>query len=102
MFGMLAKLTAQSGKGDELEAILLQAAEALGASADCLLYVVNRSADEPDTVWVTEAWRSQEAHKASLDQEDVGTLVRRAGPLLAGSPEPIRVRPVGGKGLESS
>ena len=99
---MLGKLTALPGKADELEGILLQAADVLGDSEDCLLYVVNRSADEPDTVWVTEAWRSQEAHKASLDLEEVGTLVRRAGPLLAGSPEPIRVRPVGGKGLDSS
>jgi quinol monooxygenase YgiN len=99
---MLGKLTALQGKGDELAEILLEAAGVLGADDACLLYVVNESADDPDTVWVAEAWRSQEAHRASLERDDVRALISRAGPLLAGSPEPIGVRPIGGKGVEGA
>jgi quinol monooxygenase YgiN len=99
MFGMLGRLTAHPGRGDELEAILLEAAEALNADHDCLLYVVQRPDDEPDSVWVTEAWTTEEAHRASLDRDETRALIKRAGPLLAGPPSPVRVRPVGGKGL---
>jgi len=100
VFGILGKLTAERGKGDELAAILLEAAAALEADDDCLLYVVSRSMEDPDTVLVSEAWRSEEAHRASLEREEVGALVSRAAPLLAGPPEPIRVRALGGKGLD--
>jgi len=97
---MLGKLTAERGKGDELAAILLEAAELLGTDENCLLYVVNRVDRQPDTVLVTEAWRGEEAHRASLEREEVRALISRAGPLLAGPPEPIRIRPLGGKGLD--
>jgi quinol monooxygenase YgiN len=100
MFGMLGRLTAAPGKGDELAAILLDAAAALEADDDCLLYVVSRAQDDPDSVVVSEAWRSEEAHRASLERDEVRALISRAGPLLAGPPEPIRLRPLGGKGLE--
>jgi quinol monooxygenase YgiN len=99
MFGMLAKLTAHPGKGDELAELLLEGAGALRSDDDCLLYVVSRPADDPDAVWVTEAWRTEDAHKASLERDEVRAVIARAGPLLAGSPEAIRVEPIGGKGL---
>lgn len=98
---MLGKLTAEPGKGDELAAILLEAAAALDADDDCLLYVVSRPQDDPDTVLVSETWRSEEAHRGSLERDQVRALIARAGPLLAGPPEPIRVRPLGGKGMDA-
>jgi quinol monooxygenase YgiN len=102
LFGLHGRLLAQPGLGDELEAILLEAARALESNDDCLLYVVSRQPDEPDAVWVTEAWRSSEAHRASLEDESVRGLIQRAMPIIAELPDrAVELRPVGGKGLVS-
>jgi quinol monooxygenase YgiN len=100
LFGLHGRLLAQPGKGDELEAILLEAAAALEADDDCLLYVVSRQPDDPEAVWVTELWTSREAHRASLEDEAMRAMIQRAMPLIAELPErSIELRPVGGKGL---
>ena len=100
LFGLHGRLLAQPGKGDELEAILLEAAKALEADDDCFLYVVSRQSDNPEAVWVTEAWTSREAHRASLEDEATRAMIQRAMPLFAEVPERgIELRPVGGKGL---
>jgi quinol monooxygenase YgiN len=98
-YGMHVTFTAQSGSADELEAILLEAAAGLADDPDCLLYIVSRSASDPDTVYVTEAWASSEAHAASLEDERVRALIERAMPLMARPPEATTLAPRGGKGL---
>jgi quinol monooxygenase YgiN len=60
---------------------------------------VNISDTEPDTIWVTEVWSNSEAHEASLAQEETKESIQRAMPLIAGV-EAIKLRPVGGKGLQ--
>ena len=55
LYGMHGRIAARPGRGDELAAILLEAAAGLEGNPDCLLYVVSRAADDPDSVWVTEA-----------------------------------------------
>jgi quinol monooxygenase YgiN len=100
LFGLHGRLLAAPGKGDELESILLEAAEVLEAVDDCLLYVVSRQPDTPEAVWVTEAWTSREAHRASLEDEETRAMIQRAMPLIAVVPERgIELRPAGGKGL---
>jgi quinol monooxygenase YgiN len=101
LFGLHGRLRAPPGRGDELEAILLEAAEALQANDDCLLYVISRQSDDPDAVWVTEAWRSRDAHRASLEDEATRALIHRARPLVAELPDrSVELRPIGGKGLD--
>ena len=65
----------------------------------CELYIINTSTTEPDRVWVTEVWRSQAEHDASLTIEGAQAAIKQVLPLLAGSPEKIDVLPVGGKGF---
>jgi quinol monooxygenase YgiN len=102
LFGLHGCLGAKPGKGDELEAILLEAAGLLESNDDCKLYLVSRQPDEPDAVWVTEAWRSREAHRASLEDEATRALIQRAMPIIAELPQrSVALRPVGGKGLRS-
>ncbi|MBD2867353.1 putative quinol monooxygenase [Paenibacillus arenilitoris] len=98
-FTMYGKLTAQPGKRDELVQILLEAAEGLRDYEGCLLYIVNVSDEEPDAVWVTELWTNAEAHAASLKNEAAMEQIKRARPIIASVDNPIRLRPVGGKGL---
>jgi quinol monooxygenase YgiN len=98
MFGVHGYFKAQPGKGSELAAILLEAAEALRADDACLLYVVSRGEDE-DTIWVSEAWTDREAHDASLRAPGVPETIARARPLIAGMDGRAEFTPLGGKGV---
>jgi quinol monooxygenase YgiN len=69
---------------------------------DCELYVVNTMATEPDTVWVTEVWSSQEAHQAYLATDEFKVALGRGQPLIEGVSEQSAIVPVGGKGLPAS
>jgi quinol monooxygenase YgiN len=100
-FGMLGKLSAQPGQRDALLQILLSAAAHLGTAPGCDLYVIAISPTEADAIWVTEAWRSEADHDASLAMVEVRDLIAQARPLIADMSEPILTVPVGGVGLPS-
>jgi len=99
--GRYVKFTAQPGSGEEVAVLLLDAADSLRDVAGCELYVVNRTASEPDVVWVTELWLSQEALDASLEQLQTDEGKARIGQvmaLLAKPPELTELAPLGGVG----
>jgi len=104
--GRFVRMRAQAGQGDAVQDLLLRVAAGLGAVAGCELYVVHRSATEPDTVWVSESWADQAALAASVDAvpDDGPDAVRPADvlALLTGPPEVIAVTPVGGVGLDTA
>jgi len=62
------KATALLGQGEELAQVLLAAARELEPDPGCQLYLINRQADQPDVIWVTELWRSQDDLDASLER----------------------------------
>jgi quinol monooxygenase YgiN/quercetin dioxygenase-like cupin family protein len=99
--GRYVKFTAQTGRGDELAELLLGAADSLREVAGCELYVINRSASEPDVVWVTELWLDQDALDASLEQLRTGDGKARGAEVMAlieKPPEQFELEPLGGVG----
>jgi quinol monooxygenase YgiN len=97
-FAMFAKVVAKAGQREALAEQLLEASHLLKSFAGCLLYVVNISPSELDTVWVYEAWRSEADHDASLKLDSIRGLIARTKPLVANF-ESQRLVPVGGKGF---
>lgn len=97
-FAMYGKVIAKPGQRDALVQALLEAARLLAPLPGCELYIVNTVPSEPDTVWVTELWKSQADHDASVALDSVKALIARTRPLIAGF-DSIRLVPVGGKGL---
>lgn len=97
--GRYVRMVAQPGQGAALAEILLDVADHLREAPGCELYVINRAADEPDTVWVTEVWTdaaaSDQALSGDLGQAGIGKVLD----LLAGPPELVDLRPLGGAGL---
>jgi quinol monooxygenase YgiN len=73
------------------------AAADLGDDPGCGLYLVSRQADEPEIIWVTELWRSQDDLDASLERIKGSDQVASALALVE-SWEMIELEPVGGKG----
>jgi quinol monooxygenase YgiN/quercetin dioxygenase-like cupin family protein len=97
------KFTAQPGRGDELAQLLLQAADSLRDTAGCELYVINRVSEQPDQIWVTELWLSQDALDASLEQLRSDEGKSQLGQVMAlldpnNPPERIELEPLGGVG----
>jgi quinol monooxygenase YgiN len=95
-----AKARAKPGRGDELEAELLDVAAGLRDVAGCELYVINRDPSDPDVVWVTELWRSEEHMEAALQAPGAD---ERIGSVLAlvekDGFERIDLEPRGGVGF---
>ncbi|WP_219413952.1 putative quinol monooxygenase [Pseudonocardia nigra] len=97
--GRYVRMVAQPGQGAALADILLRVAAGLRDAPGCEMYVINASADEPDTVWVTEIWTDAAAADQALSSDlgDVG--IGEVLALLAGPPELVELRPLGGAGL---
>jgi quinol monooxygenase YgiN len=93
------KAVAKEGRGGELAELLLGAAEELEADPGCELYLINRQADRPDVIWVTELWRSQADVDASIEQIRGSDRVAAAMALVE-SWEMVELEPLGGKGFD--
>ncbi len=93
--GFHASMTAQPGRGAELVRLLL-GAPAL-SHPDCIVFLVSRSAADPDVVSVTEGWTTPEAHRAFFASEPAQALVAALQPLMAGESRYTDEVPVGGK-----
>ncbi|MGW4733682.1 putative quinol monooxygenase [Streptomyces shenzhenensis] len=98
-YGFNATLTARPGMGDQLVDLLLTGLNegSPGASAHCLVYLVSRSASDPDVVHVTEGWTSEEDHHRLFADEAAQAIVARIAPLLAKESEYTDYVPVRGK-----
>ena len=91
------KAVARTGQGAELARILVAAADAMSDDPGCELYLVNRQADQPDVIWVTELWSSQADLDASLEDVRGNDDAAKAMALVAAW-EMIELEELGGKG----
>ena len=96
MYGLIGKIMAVSGQRDALAGILLEGAARMPG---CLSYVVANNPADPDVLWVTEVWDTQESHRNSLSLPSVQGAIARGRPLIAGFGERFETAPIGGHGL---
>jgi quinol monooxygenase YgiN/mannose-6-phosphate isomerase-like protein (cupin superfamily) len=96
--GRYVKLSARLGRGDELAEEMLRVAERLSGAPGCELYLINRAPAEPDVIWVTEIWSSQEQLEQTLDSDAARERIAQIRELLDGPVERIDVEPLGGAG----
>ncbi|WP_151477399.1 putative quinol monooxygenase [Streptomyces albicerus] len=98
-YGFNATLTAKPGMGDRLVDLLLTGLHegSPGASEYCVVYLVSRSASNPDVVHITEGWTSEEDHHRLFAGEAAQALVSQIEGLLAGESKYTDYVPVRGK-----
>lgn len=96
VYGLIGKMIAVPGKRDELTKILIKG---VGGMPGCLSYVVAKDGTDPNALWVTEVWRSEADHRASLRLPEVQEAIAKGKPLIAGFGERFETEPVGGHGL---
>jgi quinol monooxygenase YgiN len=96
---VVAKITAQPGKRDDVVAALGGLLAAAAEEPGTLLYLANTDGSNPDVVWFYEVYESQDALKAHQGSEAMKAAGGALGGLLAAAPELFFGEPVGGKGL---
>ena len=93
--GFHAAIPARPGQGDALVALLLDAPSL--STEDCIVFLVGRSASNPDLVFVTEGWVSEEAHGRFFNSEVAKAFTARVQELVGGESQYADEVPVGGK-----
>jgi quinol monooxygenase YgiN len=92
-------MTGKPGMGEELVELLLTGLTegSPAASEYCVVYLVGRSASDPDVVHITEGWTSEEDHHRVFAGEAAQAIVAQVGALLARDSEYTDYVPVAGK-----
>jgi quinol monooxygenase YgiN len=98
-YGLIGKMIAAPMQRDKLISILL---ENVHDMPGCLSYVIAKDPIDPDGIWITEVWDSEESHLASLSIPEVKQAITRAKPLIAGFTNSTKTEPVGGHGLTAA
>ncbi len=84
------------GTRDGLIAVLL---EGVSGMPGCLSYVVARDPADAEAIWVTEVWKDEASHKASLSLPSVQAAIAKGRPMIARFDQHFVTQPVGGHGL---
>jgi quinol monooxygenase YgiN len=96
MFGVITRFNAVNGRRDELIDVLLAGTVNMPG---CLSYIIARDRTDENAIWVTEAWKDEASHDASLALPAVKQAVANGRPLIASIGERVVTIPVGGQGL---
>lgn len=92
--GFHVTMTAKPGMGDALIELLAEAPAF--ETDDCVIFLIGRSKANPDVIYLTEGWTSEQAHKAFTETERAKAYTARFGALVAGADYLDEV-PIGGK-----
>jgi len=91
LYGLIGEIKAAPGKRAELLGYLL---DGTGAMPGNLAYLIAEDAANPDSIWITEVWRSKADHANSLSLPQVQATITKARPLIAGFGTRVETRPV--------
>ena len=98
-YGFNSTMRAKPGMGDKLIELLLSGVNEgnPGSSEYCLVYLVSRSASDPDVAHITEGWATEEDHHRAFDSPAAKAIVAQFRDLLASEPVYTDYVLVGGK-----
>jgi quinol monooxygenase YgiN len=92
-FGQHTRIRAREGKHDALLAKFTEAAEMQHHNPACELTLVSASPDDPDTVFLTEVWTSEEEHERARTSPEVQAWAKDMPELVDGAPDTTRLDP---------
>jgi quinol monooxygenase YgiN len=93
VYGLVAKLTAASGRRRELAEILAACSPQMPR---CISYVIAEDSLDENVLWVTEIWESEESHAAAVKMPVVQKAIVDARPMIAGFEKVATTRPIRG------
>ena len=95
---ILATLTAQPGKRDELLGKFQAMLDAVKSEEGCELYLAHTKDGEADTIYMYELYTDQAAADLHMGSDAMKAFIAEAGSLFAGPPKLDFVKLHGGKG----
>lgn len=95
-YGFHAQMTAKPGMGDAVVDLLFQAPAFV--QEDCLIFLIGRSQSNPDLIFVTEGWTSQEAHASFTNTDAAKVYIEKFTSLVQESSFVDEI-PIGGKAV---
>ena len=84
-FSVYVRMTAQPGQRDALIERLRELLRA-GAMSGLESFSINAVLDDPDTIWITQAWADKLAHDTATHSDPVVSATQRVVSLLAEPP----------------
>lgn len=81
LYGLIGQMKAAPGKRDELIGYLQAGTRTMPGN---LAYLIAKDAADADSIWITEVWKDQASHQASLTLPGVRAAIAKARPILAG------------------
>ena len=81
MYGLIVKLTAATGRRNDL--ITMMGGADSHTVPGCLSFIVAEDAANEDVLWITEVWETQAHHEASLQAPAVEPSLANADTLIA-------------------
>lgn len=95
VYGIIGQILAAPGRREELIGYLAEGSAAMPGN---LAYQIWRDKADENSVWITEVWKDEASHKASLALPQVQEAIRKARPIIAGFGVRAEVEPAGGRG----
>ena len=97
---LIAKVTAQEDKVDEMVAALKNLMTATDEEPGLEIYAAHQDANSPEVFWFYELYTDEAALGVHGAGERMKAAMGNMGALLAGAPEIHMMSPVAAKGLE--
>lgn len=94
VYAIIGQMLAAPGKREELIGYLAEGSATMPGN---LAYQIWRDKADENSVWITEVWKDEASHKASLALPQVQEAIRKARPIIAGFGTRAEVEPAGGK-----
>ncbi len=94
VYAIIGQMLALAGKRDELIGYLAEGSASLPGN---LSYEIWRDKADENSIWITEVWKDEASHKASLALPQVQEAIRKARPIIAGFGARAEVERAGAK-----
>lgn len=92
VYAIIGQMLSAPGKREELISYL---AEGIRDMPGNLSYEIWRDKADENSIWITEVWKDEASHKASLQLPQVQEAIRKARPIIAGFGARAEVERVG-------
>ena len=99
-FGLHGTLIAHPGQRDALAQLLLDGTKVVATLPGCEIYIVSVDEKDANAIHVTEFWKSEADHKASLQMPEIRAIIEKGRPMVASFGASTRLVPLGGHGLK--